>query len=110
MVVGRSFHSSGSGLEAIAKVREWWGVPPGGLGVVGRPSQNLGVVGRPSRWSGSAWAVLPRFQECSGGTPRGPGVVRSSFHIPGSSRETLPEVRGWSGSLSTVSGVIRRPS
>ena len=41
-VVVRPSRSSGSGWEALPKVREWSVDPPKGPGVVGRPSKSSG--------------------------------------------------------------------
>ena len=81
---------SGSGRETLTEVREltigppkcpgglsdildWSGCPPGGPGVVGRPSQR----------SGNGWEALPG----------GPGVVGRPSRIFRSGRETRTKVR-----------------
>ena len=75
-MVGRSFHSPGSGWESRQQVREWSGFPPVG------PE----VVGRPSRRSGSGWETLPEVRKWSeslldkrkwlGDPPGGPKAIR----------------------------------
>ena len=80
-MVGRSFHSSRSGWEALLAVREWSGGPPKGPEVAGRPSQRSGSCREPPRevweWSGS----FPQLREWLGGPPRGPGVVGWPFRM-----------------------------
>ena len=52
-MVGGHTRKSGSGREALSKVREWLGGPPGGPG----------VVEKPSRRSVSSWEALPEVRE-----------------------------------------------
>ena len=113
-MVGRPSQRFGRGWEALLKVPEWSGGPPGGPGVVGKPSwksgsrrealrevrewsegplEGLGVVGRPSRGSVSGREALPMVREWSG---RG--------------GEALPEIRAWSGCPPKDPKVIVRPS
>ena len=62
-MVGRPFQSSNSGLEALPQVREWSGGPSVG------------------------------FQEWSGGTPAGPGVLGRPSCRSRSGREALSQVQ-----------------
>ena len=76
--------------EALPDVREWLEGPPGGPGVVGRPSL---ISVKPSRMSRSGWKTLPVVREQSGGPPKFAGEVGSPTRISGSGREALPEVQ-----------------
>ena len=84
---------SGSSREAVPKVREWSGVPPGCLGVVGRASR-MSESGQESlRMSGSGREALGDLRERSGGPPGCLGVVRRPSRMYGSGREAFPDVR-----------------
>ena len=76
---------------ALLEGREWLGGPPGGPGVVGKPSCRSEVVGRPFRRSGSDRETLPEVRELSGGHPVGPGVFGRPFERDMSGRKILPE-------------------
>ena len=116
----RPCQRSGSGLEALSKVREWSVSPPKGLKVVGRPYRRAGSVwealpgtvlddrsslragsGRenlPKIWEAlpkgrSGQEALPKGLEWSGSTPEGPIVFKRPFQRLGSGREALLEVR-----------------
>ena len=73
--IGRSTNRAGCGLEVIPESREGSGIPPGGLGGVGRPfwrfrrgreshtgagcpTLELGGVARPSWRAGRGWEAL----------------------------------------------------
>ena len=77
------------GRQALSESREWSGGPPGGPG----------VVGRPSRSDGSDWVVHPEEREWSGAPPGWPevigrlGLVWRSSHRVESSRDTLQDGR-----------------
>ena len=89
-MVERPSRRSGSGWEALPEVREWSGVPPGGPGVVGRPSCRSGW---PIRTSGNGCEALPEVREWSVSPPEGPedpGVVGSPSRWSMIGRETLP--------------------
>ena len=66
---------------------EWYGGPPGGQGVVGRPSRMA--------WSGQE--AFPEGREWSGDPMGGPGVVWRSSRMPGSGLEALLEGRDLTG-------------
>ena len=89
-MVGRPYHRSGSGWEALPEVREWSVGNPGGPGVVGRPSRSSR---RPIRRFRSGREAIPDVLEWSKGPPEGPGVVEMPTRRSGSGRETLTEVR-----------------
>ena len=69
--------------DALTEVQEWSGGPPGGPGLVERPSQR----------SGSGQEALPKVREWSGGPLGGPGVVGRPSQRSGSGREARPVVR-----------------
>ena len=75
---------TGCGQESIPESREWSGVPPGGLGVVGSTSRRAG-----SGWEAHpvGMEVVPEGREWSGGAPGGLGVVRRPSWRAGSVRE-----------------------
>ena len=73
-MVERPSWSARNGREAIFESREWSGGPPGGTGVVEKPSRIAGS-GREYLLKGREDLSVSR--EGSGGPPRGPGVVRN---------------------------------
>ena len=87
---------SRSGWEALPDVLKWSGDPPGRRRVVEKPFRMSGSGERPSRMS-------ERLAQC-------PGVVEKASWMSGSSRETLPDVREWSGDHPGCPGVVWRPS
>ena len=90
----------GSGQLALPDDRKWLGGPPG---CPGGPLGFLGVVGKPSRMSGSVQKALPNVWEAL------PDVWEAS-QIPGSVRDTLPNVQVWSENPHGCPGVFERPS
>ena len=79
--------------EALPEVRELSGGPPGGLVVVGRPSQ-CSVSGWETLSEGRD--ALTEVREWSGDLPGGPGVDGKPFRRCGSGREALSKVWEWS--------------
>ena len=75
---------------AHPEVREGLGGPPGGPGVVGRPTLR----------SGRGWEANPVVREGSGGPPGGPEGVQAAH----------PEVLDWSGGQPRSSGRVGRPT
>ena len=118
---------SGSGWDAFPDVREllegptntrqWWRGPPDVREWSGDSLECLCVVASPSRMSGSGREAFPDVRELSGdpfgclgvfeglqdiwewsgGVPKFLGVVKWPSRMSESGRETLPNVREWSG-------------
>ena len=81
---GRPYRRSGSGQDALPKVRE---ALPYIREWSGDPHRSLGMVGRPSRRSVIGREAFPKVQVWSEGPPKDPGLVGRSSRQSGSGRE-----------------------
>ena len=91
-VVGLPSRMSESGRDALPDIWEW----------LGGPSGCLAVVGKPSRMSRTSWRVS---RHGGFGPLKCPGVQKA---LP-DDRETLSDIREWSGGPPGYTGVVRRP-
>ena len=79
-MVGRPSQRARCGREVLL---EWSGGPPGGQGLVERPSRKVGSDLRPSQRAESGWEAFPEDREWSGCPPGGSEVVDRPYQRAG---------------------------
>ena len=88
---------SGSGCEVLLDVREWSRGRPDVREFSGVPPGCLGMVGRPSTMFRNGRESLPDVKEWSRGPPGSMGMVGRPSRKSGKSLEAILDVQVWSG-------------